>query len=126
MKIGLLHISDIHIGKTDKNILEFIPKIQSACHFEFNDITKLYVVITGDIANTGNEAEYESAIAFLDGLRKTIKEKNIRTLKSNPELRIMTPNNFLKIPLCLLPDFFPESFVCIKCRHMITPHLFLL
>ena len=74
MKIGLLHISDIHIGKTDKNILEFIPKIQSACHFEFNVITKLYVVII-DIANTGNEAEYESAIAFLDGLRKTIKEK---------------------------------------------------
>ena len=58
MKIGLLHISDIHIGKTDKNILEFIPKIQSACHFEFNDITKLYVVITGDIANTGNDATH--------------------------------------------------------------------
>lgn len=90
MKIGLLHISDIHIGKTDKNILEFIPKIQSACHFEFNDITKLYVVITGDIANTGNEAEYESAIAFLDGLRKTIKEKNtfVNTIKF-----IMVPGN---------------------------------
>ena len=29
MKIGLLHISDIHIGKTDKNILEFIPKINT-------------------------------------------------------------------------------------------------
>lgn len=74
MKIGLLHISDIHIGKTDKNILEFIPKIQSACHFEFNDITKLYVVITGDIANTGNEAEYESA-CILRWFKKNDKRK---------------------------------------------------
>ena len=38
MKIGLLHLSDIHISKNETTINYLIPKIQSTCHFELNEI----------------------------------------------------------------------------------------
>ena len=56
MKIGILHLSDIHLSK-DETIDHINSKIQIACHFELNDIIKLYIVITGDIANSGKDIE---------------------------------------------------------------------
>lgn len=76
MKIGLLHLSDIHISKNETTINYLIPKIQSTCHFELNEIIKLYIIVTGDIANTGNSAEYDIARLFFEELQKNIKENN--------------------------------------------------
>ena len=45
MKIGLLHLSDIHISKNETTINYLIPKIQSTCHFELNEIIKLYPLV---------------------------------------------------------------------------------
>ena len=39
MKIGLLHLSDIHIANEDHFIENYIEKIRLACHFELNDIS---------------------------------------------------------------------------------------
>lgn len=75
MKIGLLHLSDIHISNEDI-INQLIPKMQIACHFELNDIIKLYIVVTGDIANSGKDTEYDIAISFLKELQDKIMEKN--------------------------------------------------
>ena len=75
MKIGILHLSDIHLSK-DETIDHITSKIQIACHFELNDIIKLYIVITGDIANSGKDIEYEKALSFLKELQTKIKDEN--------------------------------------------------
>lgn len=75
MKIGILHLSDIHLSK-DETIDHIISKIQIACHFELNDIVKLYIVITGDIANSGKAIEYEKALSFLKELQTKMKDEN--------------------------------------------------
>lgn len=83
MKIGLLHLSDIHISKNETTINYLIPKIQSTCHFELNEIIKLYIIVTGDIANTGNSAEYDIARLFFEELQKNIKENNSSLIQLN-------------------------------------------
>ena len=75
MKIGLLHLSDIHIANEDHFIENYIEKIRLACHFELNGISKLYIVITGDIANTGVESEYDVAKKFLLWWSMLLKHK---------------------------------------------------
>lgn len=99
MKIGLLHLSDIHIANEDHFIENYIEKIRLACHFELNDISKLYIVITGDIANMGVESEYDVAKKFLLSLRDDINTHHkINTIKfvivpGNHDCVLNTPND---------------------------------
>ena len=82
MKIGIIHITDIH--QTENTDLS--NKVYSLCQEmknEFSTIDKRYVVITGDIANKGKKAEYNTAKKFID---KIIDELNISKI-------VMVPGN---------------------------------
>lgn len=72
MKVGILHLSDIHFGVidnfADKRVLEIVSTLKVNC----SEIQKLIIVVTGDIANTGVAEEYEVATNFL----KEIQEKS--------------------------------------------------
>lgn len=91
MKIGILHLSDIHISTANKTQLEgLINKLQEACCYELSNILKLYIVVSGDIANTASKEEYDIAFLFFKELERVLKQRNkcINSIKF-----ILTPGN---------------------------------
>lgn len=91
MKIGILHLSDIHISVSSETLLRgLINKLQEACYCELNNILKLYIVVSGDIANTASREEYNVALSFFYELENVLKERNkyINSIKF-----IFTPGN---------------------------------
>ena len=68
MKIGILHLSDIHLRKTDFDIeadRSLAHRISSAVRTELIGSTHVIVLVSGDIAFSGNEQEYNYAHDFL-------------------------------------------------------------
>lgn len=78
MCLLVLHISDIHIKNDKDQILNYSKEI-AACTYSRLPIAELVViVVSGDIAYSGQQAEYESSKTFFIDLRDEIqKEKNI-------------------------------------------------
>ena len=73
MDILILHISDLHIAES----FNFAKKIESLCKVFSNELTtekKAYLVITGDIANSGKITEYERANEVIDSIQKSISQ----------------------------------------------------
>lgn len=80
MKIGILHLTDIHIENDDlTNRIEILIK---AIEFDLKNIQNLYIVLSGDLVNNGRESEFFKAKTFLDELKLQIKKlKKILQLK---------------------------------------------
>lgn len=78
MCLLVLHISDMHIKNDKDQILNYSKEI-AACTYSRLPIAELVViVVSGDIAYSGQQAEYESSKNFFMDLRDEIqKEKNI-------------------------------------------------
>lgn len=74
MKIGILHLSDLHIN--NDNYLDKVELIVQACSFDVNQASELYITISGDIAQYGRKEEYEKAKEFIQSLKEKIKPKN--------------------------------------------------
>lgn len=72
MKISMLHISDIHLRVSGNSIFEKINKIGSAIKSELYEVDNLIIMLSGDTAFSGKEAEYELGIELLDNLKKSI------------------------------------------------------
>ena len=65
MKVALLQLSDIHIKSENDFIIKHQEDFYRSCKALINECTKLIVVITGDIAFSGNEEEYAVAYNWL-------------------------------------------------------------
>ena len=65
MKVALLQLSDIHIKSENDFIIKHQEDFYRSCKALINECTKLIVVITGDIAFSGNEKEYAVAYNWL-------------------------------------------------------------
>ena len=79
MEIGILHLTDIHF--TEQSDLD--SKITSLCKVfsnDFAEISKSYLVISGDIANTGEKKEYEKAQKFINKIQ-TYVSKSLENLE---------------------------------------------
>jgi predicted MPP superfamily phosphohydrolase len=74
MKIGILHLSDLHIE--NDAYLDKVQMITEACAYEIQNISALYITVTGDITKFGRIKEFETAKFFLDKLKEQIKPKN--------------------------------------------------
>ena len=83
MKLLLFHLSDAHFSPT-----KFLPNAQinglavAGLNVEA-DVSHVVIVLSGDVAATGSEAEYEVAKAFLDQLKAVL-------IAANPRLNITT------------------------------------
>ena len=78
MKFSMLHISDIHFKNENNSLLEKVEKISLAIKSELYDIETLFIVMTGDMAFSGSQVEYEIGVEFLEGLKNSlIKEREI-------------------------------------------------
>lgn len=73
MKIGILHITDIHFNENTK-IEERVPLIKNICLLNFIDCEAVFILVTGDIANAGLQNEYVKAYSFFNTLLTNIAE----------------------------------------------------
>lgn len=88
MKILMLHLSDIHITERGSPVLERYPHICATLRAVLPDVEALFIVVTGDIAYSGNEKEYAYAKTFFQNLIDAIdKEFN------KPIHVVMVPGN---------------------------------
>ena len=79
MKIGILHLSDLHIE--NDNYLDKVDVLVNACSYDVKNISHLYIVITGDITKFGRKEEYNKAKEFISSLQEKIKISPILQLK---------------------------------------------
>jgi predicted MPP superfamily phosphohydrolase len=73
MKIGILHLSDLHIQ--DEILTGRIVKLVKAVEFDVKQLSNLYIVLSGDVTNYGRKKEFENAKILVNYL--TDKLKNI-------------------------------------------------
>ncbi|PRC94039.1 metallophosphoesterase [Solimicrobium silvestre] len=74
MKIVILHLSDIHFKQSDNPIENQLQLISNAVKTIEPNAEDLSILVTGDIANTGNENEYIKASIFFKALEARIRE----------------------------------------------------
>ncbi len=93
MKVAILHLSDIHIEKENKEwLLKRAEQIVPAVWNDFSECGKIIIVVSGDIANAGTEEEYGYAKEFFRTLLHTFASKGL----ANKELEnkiICVPGN---------------------------------
>ena len=65
MKLGVLHLSDIHFRKHTDRAIKYGESIAKACYQVAGQSDEFVVIITGDIAFSGQAQEYEYANELL-------------------------------------------------------------
>jgi len=75
MKAVILHLSDIHIKNDEDPVLKNAPLIAKALYQHIDDESHLIVLISGDIAYSGQKNEYELATSFLKEIEGNIKKE---------------------------------------------------
>jgi predicted MPP superfamily phosphohydrolase len=81
MKILIIHLSDIHLSDSTKRLNDRASKIVDAVKNIETEIGQVIFAITGDVAFSGKESEYEIAANFLDELRNQAKIKICSDIK---------------------------------------------
>lgn len=97
MKLAIIHLSDIHLSSNRDWIVSRAKHFVAASKSVINECQKVIVVISGDIANTGQVKEYQAASNFLQNIEAGLKMENAEL--GNFEY-IMVPGNHD----CDLPD----------------------
>lgn len=88
MSLVLLHISDIHIRAASDLILTKAELLAKTTYSDLFDAEAVAIVVTGDIAFSGKNSEYEQAKIFF----KKIKE-SIQTQTKSPIYFVICPGN---------------------------------
>lgn len=103
MDIGIIHLTDLHIEeKTD--IGNKINSLKNAIANEFYDISKKYLIVTGDIANTGKKSEYEYAKKLISVIINELDIVKIVIVPGNHDCNFEYDNQIRKN--CVLnPDY---------------------
>lgn len=76
MKVGILHLSDIHIEDSKDWILSKHKKIAQAVLGTWEELTTIFVVISGDIANKGFSEQYTLAHNFFTNIKEYIQKQS--------------------------------------------------
>lgn len=75
MSILVLHLSDIHFTENDKVLESRASMIVSAAFSSISNVTECHVLVSGDIANIGDSAEYRIASGFMERLKDEILKR---------------------------------------------------
>ncbi|HEU5141282.1 MAG TPA: metallophosphoesterase [Bacillales bacterium] len=75
MKIGVLHISDIHLKVRNNPVLEKVKKIHSGIKSETYGLSHLFLVISGDIAYSGKLEEYNNGMMLIDTVKQNVADE---------------------------------------------------
>jgi UDP-2,3-diacylglucosamine pyrophosphatase LpxH len=88
MKILLLHLSDIHFKARTDTVLSQVQSIAATTFSRIHSAEAVFVVISGDVAYSGNREQYEIASAFLEELRAALADET-----DSPIHFILAPGN---------------------------------
>lgn len=118
MKIAILHLSDLHIYRGNASwIIDRAHQVANAVKMAFKDSDKIYVVVSGDIANEGLAEQYESAVTFFTRLKSGLTnnyngeipvEKRILCVPGNHDVYLKEENKMRTVLLKSLQDSYPE------------------
>jgi len=75
MKLGVLHISDIHIKTPTDKVLDVGSSIAKACYAIAHQSDTFAIVITGDIAFSCKKEEYQLAEEFFGAIKSEIESE---------------------------------------------------
>lgn len=100
MKLGVLHLSDIHFRYEDDPARKYAPSIAKACYATAHQSDEFIIVVTGDIAFGGQEKEYSYAKELLAKVSEllsveTAKKINIFLAPGNHDC-ILKPENEIR------------------------------
>ncbi|SMF08681.1 MULTISPECIES: metallophosphoesterase [Pseudomonas] len=73
MKLGVLHISDIHIKNSTDKVLNVGSSIAKACYATAHQSDSFVIMVTGDIAFSCRKEEYTLAENFFGKIKKEIE-----------------------------------------------------
>lgn len=97
MKVVLIQLSDIHLSTERDFIISRLNHIAKACKTITNGANRIFIVITGDIANTGIRNEYDIALKFFKNIDVEILKENTKASSID---YILVPGNHD----CFLPE----------------------
>ena len=75
MKALFIHLSDLHFEEKDSYSTNNIEAITNALSQWTNDINSIIIIVSGDLAYSGQQKQYECIKLFFEELRKLIKVK---------------------------------------------------
>lgn len=75
MKLVILHLSDIHVRSAGDVVLSHAADIASASFASAAGAAHVFIVVTGDIAFSGDAAEYRAAAPFLERIAIAIRKE---------------------------------------------------
>lgn len=73
MTFAILHLSDIHISLENDPILKRSKKVAATIFPRLPELDAIYILVSGDIAQSGQKNEYELARLFLDQVADEIR-----------------------------------------------------
>lgn len=76
MKLGLLHLTDIHIADSTDKVFDVGGSIAKACFSSVRQCDEFIIVVTGDIAYSGQQSEYELAAAFFREIKSKLESES--------------------------------------------------
>ena len=76
MKVGILHLSDIHIENSKDQILDKHEKIVQAVIGTWETLNTIFVIVSGDIANKGFSEQYNLAQEFFTSIRDYFQKQS--------------------------------------------------
>ncbi len=76
MKIGIIHLSDIHLKEEEgqNSVLKKQNKIVDSIKNRIVEFDMLFIAITGDVAFSGRKSEYDIAKLLIRHLKKSLEE----------------------------------------------------
>ncbi|MEJ1389750.1 MAG: metallophosphoesterase [Candidatus Sedimenticola sp. (ex Thyasira tokunagai)] len=89
MKLAVLHLSDIHIHGMSDKILDQASIIASGFYDYARDSDGCLIIVTGDLAYSGQKEEYQAALELLIQIKTLISEE---TKEQEIDI-ILTPGN---------------------------------
>ena len=117
MKVAILHLSDLHITTDNAQwIIDRAHQVANAVKLNCADSQKIYVVVSGDIANKALPEEYEHAITFFNRLKSGLSnnysgqipvESRILCVPGNHDVWLKEEDDVRKILLKHVSDNYP-------------------
>ena len=74
MSLVIVHITDIHITDQNDRVLTKAEQISNAIRSTVHTNDDIIIAVTGDIAYSGKNSEYELASSFFDEIAQLIKK----------------------------------------------------
>jgi GTPase SAR1 family protein len=75
MRQLIIHFSDIHFNDKNNPVTGRVKNIVDAINSVFIDIAEIIIIVSGDIAYSGKDKQYETALSFFETLEKQIFER---------------------------------------------------